>query len=145
MTGGFRVEAVHTEENDPRWNMPYTPAIKVYGGATIWVAGVTAGLVYHSHPHVDAEFDSVPDDPGEQAEVAMDNLEAVLAAAGATLADLVRLDRFIVDIERNQDAINAVMSRRLPTRPTSTSVGVARLAGHDRMVLELTAVAAVPD
>lgn len=141
----FDLELVHTEDNDPKWNMPYTPAIKVRGGSTIYVAGVTAGPVYHAHPHDLAEFASVPADPGQQAEMALDNLERVLAAAGATLDDVVQLFRFIVDIDRNQDAINAVQAKRMSTRATSTTVEVTRLASAPGLVLELTAVASVAD
>ncbi len=141
----FDVQLIHTEDNDPRWNMPYTPAIKVTGGSTIYVAGVTAGPVYHSHPHVLAEFESVPADPARQAEMALDNLEGVLAAAGATLDDVVQLFRFIVDIDLNQDAINGVQARRMSTRATSTTVEVTRLASAPGLWLELAAVAAVAD
>lgn len=141
----FEVELIHIEANDPRWNMPYTPAIKVRDAATVYVAGVTAGPVYHSHPHVLAEFEDVPPDPGQQAEMAFDNLEHVLAAAGATLDDVVQLFRFIVDIDRNQDAINAVQARRMSTRATSTTVEVTRLASASGLWLELTAVAAVAE
>ena len=140
----FRIEEVHTEANDPKWNMPYTPALKVAGGSLIFVAGVTAAPVYHSHPHRPEEFTGIPDDPGAQTAMALDNLEGVLSAAGATLEDLVQLFRFIVDIDRNQDAVNAVLSRRITRRATSTTVEVSRLATDPRLVLELTAVAAVP-
>lgn len=143
--GEFAVEPVHTGDDDPKWNMPYTPALKVRGGTTIWVAGVTAGPVYHSHPHVDEEFDHIPSDPGRQAEMAFDNLAAVLGAAGATLDDVVRLDRFIVDIDVNQDAINRVQATRMSRRATSTTVEVMRLASAPGLVLELTAVAAVDE
>jgi enamine deaminase RidA (YjgF/YER057c/UK114 family) len=141
----FEAELIHTQENDPKWRMPYTPAIKVRGGATIYVAGVTAGPVYHSHPHVLAEFEDIPTDPGQQAEMALDNLERVLAAAGATLDDVVQLFRFIVDIDRNQDAINAVQARRMSTVATSTTVEVTRLASAPGLWLELTATAVVPE
>jgi enamine deaminase RidA (YjgF/YER057c/UK114 family) len=140
----FGIEEVHTEANDPKWNMPYTPALKVTDGSLIFVAGVTAAPVYHSHPHRPDEFTEIPDDPGAQAAMALDNLEGVLSAAGATLEDVVQLFRFIVDIDRNQDAVNAVLSRRITRRATSTTVEVTRLATDRRLVLELTAVAAVP-
>lgn len=140
----FRIEEVHTEANDPKWNMPYTPALKVQGGSLIFVAGVTAAPVYHSHPHRREEFTEIPDDPGLQASMALANLEGVLAAAGASLEDIVQLLRFIVDIEQNQDSINAVLARRMIRRATSTTVEVSRLATDPRLVLELTAVAAVP-
>ena len=53
MTDHF--EIVEHEGNDPRYNMPYVPAIKVHSGKTVYVSGVTAAPVYHSHPHVPAE------------------------------------------------------------------------------------------
>lgn len=139
----MRVEAIHTAGNDARWNMPYTPALKVVGGTTIYVSGVTAAPVYHSHPHRLEEFADVPTDPGEQAHRTLDNLEQVLAASGATLEDVVQLFRFIVDIDRNQDAINRVQAQRMTTRATSTTVEVSRLATAPGLWLELTAVAAV--
>lgn len=141
----LRREPIHTPDNDPKWNMPYTPAIKVTGGSTIYVAGVTAGPVYHSHPHVLEEFSSIPEDPAAQAEMALDNLEAVLAAAGATLDDVVQLFRFIVDIDRTQDALNRAMRRRMTAAATTTTVEVVRLASAPGLWFELTAVAVVPD
>ena len=60
------LELIHTEENDPVYNMPYTPAIKVRSGATVYVAGVTAAPVYHHHPHIKSDFENIPLDPGEQ-------------------------------------------------------------------------------
>jgi len=137
-------EHVHLPEADPSYNMPYTPAIKIMGGAIVFCAGVTAAPVYHSHPHVAAEFEAIPDDPADQTERAFDNLERVLEAAGCELAGVVDLTRFIVDAERNQDAINRVAARRLGShRPASTTVEVVRLATDPRLVLELRAVAFV--
>lgn len=139
-------ELIHTEENDPKWNMPYTPAIKVHSGKTVYVAGVTAAPVYHSHPHIPAEFDHIPEDPGVQAEMTMEALRKILKAAGGELTDVVQLFRFIVDQDKNQDAINRVMARYFGDhRPTSTSVEIVRLATDPRLVLEVTAVAVVPE
>ena len=140
------IEHIQIEGNDPKWNMPYTPAIKVTGGSTIYVSGVTAAPVYHSHPHDPAEFADIPEDPAVQAEMAMDNLTAVLEAAGGGLGDIVQLIRFMVDQERNQDAINRVMGSYLGDhRSASTSVEVVRLATDPRLVLELQAIAVIPE
>jgi hypothetical protein len=54
------LELIHTEENDPVYNMPYTPAIKVRSGATVCVASVTAAPVYHHHPHIKSNFENIP-------------------------------------------------------------------------------------
>ena len=141
----FRIQEIHIEaQNDPKWNMPYTPALKIEGGSLIFAAGVTAAPVYHSHPHRPEEFTDIPEDAGLQASMALDNLDGVLSAAGATLEDIVQLFRFIVDIARNQDAINAVLAKRIIRRATSTTVEVTRLATDPKLLLELTTVAAVP-
>lgn len=138
------VELIHLEGNDPKYNMPYTPAIKVHGGKLVFLSGVTAAPVYHTHPHVPDEFVDIPEDAAEQTELAMENLAAVLAAAGGTLRDIVQLTRFIVDEDRNQDAINRVMANHLGDhRAASTSVEVVRLATDPKLVLELEAVAVV--
>lgn len=138
------VEPIHLEGNDPKWNMPYTPALKVTGGSLVFASGVTAAPVYHSHPHVPAEFADIPDDPGEQAAMTMENLKTVIEAAGGTLGDIVQLIRFMVDQDRNQDAINRVMSEYMGDhRAASTSVEVVRLATDPRLVLELQAIAVV--
>jgi 2-iminobutanoate/2-iminopropanoate deaminase len=140
------IELIHTEGSDPRWNMPYTPAIKVTGGALLFVSGVTAAPIYHSHPHVAAEFDHIPEDPAAQTEMTMENLKLVLNQANGSLTSIVQLVRFIVDQDRNQDAINAVMGRHLAEhRAASTTVEVVRLATDPRLVLELQATAVVPE
>jgi 2-iminobutanoate/2-iminopropanoate deaminase len=139
------VEHIHTADNDPKWNMPYTPALKVTGGSLVFASGVTAAPVYHSHPHEPAEFADIPDDAAAQTEMAMDNLRTVLEASGAALGDIVQLIRFMVDQDHNQDAINRVMGSLLGDhRPASTSVEVVRLATDPRLILELQAIAVTP-
>lgn len=140
------IEHIHLEEDDPAYNMPYTPAIKVHSGKTVYVAGVTAAPVYHSHPHVPAEFDHIPEDPAAQTEMAIENLRRVLQAAGGDLGDIVQIFRFMKDQDKNQDAINRTMARLMGDhRPTTTSVEVVRLATDPRLVIELAAVAVVPE
>lgn len=141
-----RLEMIHTEENDPVYNMPYTPAIKVRSGATVYVAGVTAAPVYHHHPHIKSDFEYIPLGAGEQTRMAMQNLRKVLRAAGGDLTDIVQLFRFICNLEKNQDTINKVMGEYMGNhRATSTTVEVTRLATDDRLVVELAAVAVVAE
>lgn len=137
-------EVIHTPEQDPRFNMPYAPAIKVTSGNIVFLAGVTAAPVYHSHPHVAEEFDDIPLDPGEQAAMAVEALRGILEAAGGSLTDIVEITRYIKDIGDNQDAINRVLGQAFGDhRPASTTVEVVRLATDPRLVLELRAVAVV--
>jgi len=139
-------EYIHTQKNEPRFNMPYTPAIKVTRGQIVYLAGVTAAPVYHTHPHVPAEFDGIPLDSEDQASMCMENLKTVMEAAGGDLTDIVELTRYMVDQASNQDGVNRAMARHLGDhRPASTSVEVVRLATDPRLILELKAVAVVPD
>jgi enamine deaminase RidA (YjgF/YER057c/UK114 family) len=141
-----RIEPIHTPERDASLNMPYTPAIKVHSGKTVFVSGVTAAPVYHQHPHVPGDFDRIPEDPAEQARLTMENLKSVLAAAGGTLQDVVMVTRYIRDMAENQDAINRVLGQYFGEhRPTSTTVEVVRMATDPRLKLEVHAIAVVPE
>jgi len=139
-------EYVHTVGVEQGFNMPYTPAIKVNSGTTVYLSGLTAAPVYHSHPHVPSEFDHLDFSAAGQAEAAMENLKATVEAAGGQLSDIVQLTRFIVDQDANQDGINEVFARYWGDhRPASTSVEIPRLATGPRFVLEIEAIAVIPD
>ena len=140
------IEFIHTAGNDPKWNMPYTPAIKVHSGKTVFLSGVTAAPIYHSHPHVPDEFHGIPAGAAEQAEMTMQNLKAILEAAGGAFENLVQITRYIVDEENNQDDINRVMADYLGShRAATTSVEIVKLATDPRLVLELDAIAVVAE
>ncbi len=120
--------------------MPYAPGILVHGGSLVFLSGVTAAAVYHSHPHRDDEFD-LPATMREQAVLAMENLGKTLAAAGCTFADLVSATRFLTDVAE-QDDLNRVWAKYLDGHlPTTTTVEVSRLATHARCKIEISAVA----
>ena len=79
-----------------------------------------------------------------QIAMAMDNVEAVLAQGGMSLANVVRLNLYTTDIDAffaNYDVIIERTSAAGIT-PTGTLLGVSRLAFPELMVeLEATAVA----
>jgi enamine deaminase RidA (YjgF/YER057c/UK114 family) len=69
-----------------------------------------------------------------------------MKAAGGGLTDIIEITRYMVDQAKNQDGVNRAMARHLADhRPASTSVEVVRLATDPRLILELKAVAVVPD
>jgi 2-iminobutanoate/2-iminopropanoate deaminase len=71
----------------------------------------------------------------------LDNLTAVLAAAGATLADVVKVTAFLTDMSHFA-GYDAVYRTYFPEpRPARSSVG-AKLAGE--FLVEIEAVAVVP-
>src|SRR5437867_3669307 len=120
--------------------MPYAPALLVRRGSLVFLSGVTAAPVYHSHPHRDEEFD-LPASMREQATLAMENLKKTLEAAGCSLGDLVSATRYLTDV-REQDDLNRVWAAYLGDHvPTTTTVEVSRLATHPRCKLEISAIA----
>ena len=56
-------------------NLPYAPTIKVTGGSLFFLAGVTAFKVYHNHPHIESEFDDIPEGVSEQTRMALENVK----------------------------------------------------------------------
>ena len=128
-------------------NMPFTSAIRVRSGSILFLSGTTGAPVPHSHPHVPAEFDHLDFSAEAQTVRVMERLKTTLEAAGGQLSDIIQVTRFIVDVANNQDAINVVMNRYWGDdhRPASTSVEIVRLATDPRFILEVEAVAVLPD
>jgi enamine deaminase RidA (YjgF/YER057c/UK114 family) len=131
---------VHHADRRTDVMMPYAPGLVVRRGQLVFLSGITAAAVYHSHPHREEEF-NLPGTMREQAVLAMENLKKTLAAAGCTLADMVSATRFLTDVNE-QDDLNRVWAQYLGGHlPTTTTVEVSRLATHPRCKLEITAIA----
>jgi enamine deaminase RidA (YjgF/YER057c/UK114 family) len=115
----------------------------VRGGATVYLAGVTAAPVYHHHPHRPEEFDAMPPDMAGQARAALENLKRGLEAAGGTFADVVTASRYVTDLT-DQDALNRVWAEYFQdAKPATTTVQVVQLATDPRCLIEINAVAVV--
>ena len=85
------------------------------------------------------------DDLEQQTSQALKNVQAALAAAGAGMNDVVRLDIYVVDYHRDKiPAISAAMSRYFdPERlPANTLLGIQALAMPE-FLIEITATAVV--
>jgi len=100
-------------------------------GDTIWVSGQVG---------IDAAMK-----PGDgmttQAHLAFQGLRAALEAAGATLADVVELTTFHIDLRGEMQAFAAVKDEYFPSRyPSWTAVGTPQLALPELRV-EIRAVA----
>lgn len=140
------IEPIHLPEYADEYNIPYTAALKVHTGKLVFISGVTAAPLYHHHPHRPEEFNTIPDDAGEQARLVMETLQQILGAAGCKLEDVVSVTRYIRDVAVNQDAINRVAGTFFGAhRPTSVTVEVVRMATDPRIKFEMSAVAVAPE
>jgi enamine deaminase RidA (YjgF/YER057c/UK114 family) len=139
---GRKIEHIHWPDAPDVW-MPYAPAIKVTGGTMVFIAGVTAAPVYHSHPHRPEEFASMPDDMEGQARATLGNLKKSLESVGATFADVVVANRFLTDISQ-QNILNKVWNAYMAdNKPTTTTVQVVQLATDPRCLVEINAIAVI--
>lgn len=139
------LEIIHTDQHDPTINSLFVPGIKVRSGFPVYFSGVTAAPVYHDHPHIAEDFDTIPTDAEAQARTTFEHLDQALAAAGCQRTDIVMLTRFLTDAAEDQDAINRVQGEFLGDHlPTSATVEVVRLATDPRLKLEIQAVAIAP-
>jgi enamine deaminase RidA (YjgF/YER057c/UK114 family) len=106
------------------------------------IEGHRRQLVCSGQDAVDA--DGTPQHPGDMAaqlELALDNLEAIVAAAGMTLADIVRLNVYTTDVDELLGTHFARITERFGDSRYATSVlGVAGLPAQFLVMLEATAV-----
>jgi enamine deaminase RidA (YjgF/YER057c/UK114 family) len=123
---------------------PWSWSVKLGFDQAQLVEGSRRQLICSGQDAVDA--DGNPQHPGDMAAqlgLALDNLEAVLADAGMTLADVVRLSIYTTDVDTLLQHISALTERFGGTggRFATTLLGVARLAAPDLLVaLEATAM-----
>ena len=118
--------------NAPSAIGPYSQAVEVNG--TLYVSGQI--------PFVPATMQVVSDDVREQTKQSLENVKAIVEAAGYTLADVVKAGVFIKDM--NDFAIvNQVYAEYLgDVKPARACVEVARLPRDVKVEIEVIAVKA---
>ena len=108
------------------------------------ISGVERVLVCAGLASVDSDGQPLHEgDMGAQVGQALDNLETVLGEAGFTLADVVRLNYFVTDVDAFFEAgeIYGARLAQAGCKPASTLLGVSRLALAPLLV-EIEATAA---
>jgi 2-iminobutanoate/2-iminopropanoate deaminase len=116
----------------PRAIGPYSQAIEASGGRTLWLSGQI--------PLDPATGEIVQGDVEAQAERVMENLAAVLAAAGAGFHHVVRCTIYLVDLA-DFARVNEVYGRRFPKDPPArATVQVAALPRAARVEIDAVAV-----
>lgn len=85
----------------------------------------------------------VPPDFREQARQMYENVKAVLAAAGATLDDVVSTTTYLVRAS-DYAALNEVRGRYFPKEPPSSAVVVVKELVRPDLLVEIEAIAELP-
>ena len=108
------------------------------------ISGAQRALYCAGQVSVDAEGNPVnAGDMRAQIIQALDNVDAVLGAAGFKMSDVVRLNFFTTDVDRTMEAWGLIQGRlaQAGCRQASTLLGVARLYHPDSLIeIEATAV-----
>lgn len=109
---------------------PYSQAIKA--GNTIYVSGQI--------PLIPETMEIISDDVQEQTKQSLENVKAVLEAAGATLNDVVKASVFIKDMN-DFTKINEIYATYFTeNNPARACVEVARLPKDVKVEIEVIAV-----
>jgi 2-iminobutanoate/2-iminopropanoate deaminase len=116
----------------PRAIGPYSQAVEARGARTLWLSGQI--------PLDPATGELVKGTIEEETARVMENLRAVLAAAGATFEHVVRCTIFLVDLG-DFARVNEVYGRSFPASPPArATVQVAALPRGARVEIDAVAV-----
>jgi 2-iminobutanoate/2-iminopropanoate deaminase len=119
-------------EGAPRPSGPYSQAVQVRATELVFTAGMVG-----NDPKTGK---LVPGGIEAETERAMDNLEAVLAAAGLGFSAVAKTTVYLIDLAEFP-AMNAVYARRLAAhRPARSTVGVAELPLGAKVEIDMLAV-----
>ena len=110
---------------------PYSQAI--VAGGFVFCSGMAG---------IDPATGSIPDGIEAQTEQALVNLAAVLAAAGATMDDVVKTTIFYADVE-DFGRLNEVYARHMPDPPPARSAP-AHVRLPRGLLVSIEAIAALP-
>jgi len=113
----------------------YSPAVKVTGGTTIYMAGQTG--------YQDDRGEVYPGDFDSQVGVAFERMRKTLEAAGGQLKDIVTMTVFITDMS-NGTRFTQLRRQFFPEDryPASALIGIKELA-RPEMLVEIQAIAVV--
>ena len=113
----------------------YSPAVKVTGGTTVYMAGQTG--------YQDDRGETYPGDFDSQVRVAFERMRKTLEAAGGKLGDIVTMTVFITDMANGTRFTQLRKEFFQEERyPASALIGIKELA-RPEMLVEIQAIAVV--
>jgi 2-iminobutanoate/2-iminopropanoate deaminase len=123
--------------------MPFVPAYVVEASRLVFLAGCGPIPPYHKHPHDPVEeAEWMRGDIHEQTRRTFAHIGELLAAAGGTFDDLVKLTIFLRDV-RDQNAVNEVSAEIFPMGRAPPRTVVQAVLNHENMLIEIDAIAAL--
>lgn len=127
-------EFITPDEKSWQNTRAYSSAVVTSGGKTIWLAGTTGTVT--------ADGESLAGDFVAQTRQTFRNIELVLGKVGGTLADLVSMTVFILDVRHGDKFVQLrkeILQRDFPASALVTVAGFAR----PEIMIEIMPVAVV--
>jgi len=124
-----RPEPVEVTEVPPN-NRTYSQAVRL--GDVIYLSGQLG---------IDPATGGLASEMREQTRQALENVKAVLAAAGSSLDRVAKVNIFITDFTQ-LSVMNEVYAQYFPHRPAKTTVEIARLDRNALIEIEVVAARA---
>lgn len=110
----------------------YSRAVKVRGGTTVYLAGVS---------NRDAKGNRVIGDFASQARAAFERLRDAIELAGGTLDDIVSMTMFITDCRHGDELVQIRKEYFKPGHYTASAMITVDALASPEMTLELQAIA----
>jgi 2-iminobutanoate/2-iminopropanoate deaminase len=141
----MKIIPIHHTPMRPEFQSPFSAAFAVEDARLVFFSGCGPVPIYHKHPHDPVEEAQwLGGDIRDQIERTFANIEAILAATGGSLKNVLKLTIFMTDVGE-QNVLNEISARRFgpDNPPARTLVQIPALA-HPLMKIEIEGVAAVP-
>lgn len=123
---------VHTLEALYPHSSNYAHAVEVSAGSRMLISNGQIGTQADG---------TTPDDIEGQTEVVFDRLEEILAAAGMTLRDIVRINAYLTEAEY-QGAYKAIRDRRMGNHKPGATLLVVKALARPNLKIEVEIIAA---
>lgn len=111
--------------------------------AKVFSPAIQAGNLLFVSGHTGSDFVTREFEPGIQAQTrkSLQNIQAIIEAAGGTLADVAKVNVYMTDMNRDFSMMNEVFKSFFPSEPPARcTVGVSHLA-RPGVVVEIEATA----
>ncbi|MGH2366284.1 MAG: RidA family protein [Chloroflexota bacterium] len=128
---GSRKELIHLQDGR-RHTSPIPEGVKA--GGFVFLSAVRG---------LEAETAEVPEDAERQARLLFANVKAALAAAGATLDDVVKMAVYMMDLQRDRPIFNQVWKEHFgdspPARFAVQVLDMGQPGDHSKFLADVTA------
>ena len=133
-----RIRKFNTKDTYPEQNLDndLCQAVVTKGGKTIWLRG-------QCPQNLDDAVNLDSNDPAEQTDKVMQNIEQLIKEAGGEMKHLVKIVVYITDIKNREVVYRTIGKYTKGIHPVSTGLVVSALARSEWLV-EIDATAVIP-